>query len=185
MTLFRNKYRIETTRLRDWDYAAAAWYFVTICTENKRCYFGKVLDAQMDLSLLGKYADGYWQEIPSHHKNVTLDEFIVMPNHVHGIIVIDGPGCMPPLRGKGERRPFQPLPAVSPKGSSLAAIVRSYKSAVTTWAHAQGFKFEWHPRFYDRIIRGKNSLENIRQYIRDNPINWEKDAEFVKYSLET
>ncbi len=185
MTLFRNKYRIETTRLRDWDYAAGGWYYVTVCTENKRCYFGRVVDAQVDLSLLGKYAEACWQSIPLHHKNVTLDEFIVMPNHVHGIIVIDAPGCMPPLRRKGERRIPKPLSAVSPKSSSLAAIMRSYKSAVTTWAHEQGFKFDWHPRFHDRIIRGKNSLENIRQYIRDNPANWEKDTEFVRYSLET
>jgi putative transposase len=185
MTLFRNKYRIETTRLRDWNYAARGWYFVTICIENKRGYFGRIIDAQQYLSALGEYAEACWREIPSHHKNVTLDEFIVMPNHVHGIIVIDGPGCMPPLRRRGERRPVQPLPAVSPKASSLGGVVRSYKSAVSTWAHAKGLKFNWQPRFHDRIIRGKNSLENIRQYIRNNPINWEKDTEFVRYSLET
>jgi putative transposase len=90
MTLFRNKYRIETTRLRDWNYAARGWYFVTICIENKRGYFGRIIDAQQYLSALGEYAEACWREIPSHHKNVTLDEFIVMPNHVHGIIVIDG-----------------------------------------------------------------------------------------------
>jgi REP element-mobilizing transposase RayT len=182
MTLFRNKYRIETTRLRDWNYAAGGWYFVTICIENKRCYFGGIVDAQMDLSVLGKYAEACWKEIPSHHKNVILDEYIVMPNHVHGIIVIDGPDCMPPLRRRGERRPFRPLPTLSPKNSSLGSIMHSYKSAVTTWAHAQGFGFEWQPRFHDRIIRGRNSLENIRQYIRDNPVNWEKDTEFVRDS---
>jgi putative transposase len=185
MTLFRNKYRIETTRLRDWNYAASGWYFVTICTENKRCYFGRIIDAQQHLSPLGNYAEACWQEIPSHHKNVTLDEFVVMPNHVHGIVVINGPECMLPLRRKGERRPQKPLPSVSPKSSSLGTIMRSYKSAVSTWAQEQGVSFDWQPRFHDRIIRGKNSLENIRKYIRDNPLNWEKDTEFVRYSFET
>ena len=165
MTLFRDKYRIETTRLPDWNYAASGWYFVTICTENKRCYFGRIMDAQQYLSTLGKYAEACWREIPSHHKNVTLDEFIVMPNHVHGIIVIDGPEWMGQLRRKGDRRRPKPLSSVSPKSSSLGAIMRSYKSAVSTWAQARGMNFAWQPRFHDRIIRGKNSLENIRQYI--------------------
>src|SRR5258708_8469112 len=118
MALFGNKYRIETTRLRDWNYAGSGWYFVTICVESKRCDFGKVIDAKQNPSPLGEYAEACWREIPSHHKNVTLDEFIVMPNHVHGIIVIDGPECMPPLRRRSERRPVLPLPAVSPKASS-------------------------------------------------------------------
>ena len=183
MTLFRDKYRIETTRKRDWNYAAASWYFVTICTENKRCYFGFIKDAALKPSFLGQYAEACWREIPSHHENVTIDDFVVMPNHIHGIIVIDGPEWMPPLRRKGEHRPPQRLSAVFPKGSSLGAIVRSYKSAVTTWAHEQRLKFAWQPRFHDRIIRGKNSLENIRQYIQDNPINWEKETEFVRESF--
>src|SRR5207302_4866375 len=118
------------------------------------------MDGVMELSPLGEYAEASWREIPSHHKNVTIDEFIVMPNHVHGIIVIDGPEWIPPLRRKGEPRRPQPLAAVSPKSSSLGVIVRSYKSAVSTWAHSQGLKFEWQPRFHERIIRGKNSLTN-------------------------
>jgi len=63
--------------------------------------------------------------------------------------------------------------------------MRSYKSAVSTWAQEQGVSFDWQPRFHDRIIRGKNSLENIRKYIGDNPLNWEKDTEFERYSFET
>lgn len=185
MTLFRDKYRIETIRRRDWNYAAAGWYFETICTENKRSYFGRISDGMMRFSDIGKCADTFWREIPSHHKHVTIDEFIVMPNHVHGILVIDSPDWMPSLRKIGERRRPQPLPTGSPKVSSLAAIVRSYKSAVTTWAHEQSLKFEWQPRFHERIIRGKNSLANIWRYVQENPMNWAKDTEFVRDSLET
>lgn len=185
MTLFRDKYRIETTRRRDWNYAAPGWYFVTICTENKQCYFGCIADAALKPSSMGRCADVFWREIPAHHNHVTIDEFIVMPNHVHGILVIDGPDWMPSLGRKGVRRRPRPLPAVSPKSASLGAIVRSYKSAVTTWAHEYGFKFEWQPRFHERIIRGKNSLQNIRQYLQNNPMNWAKDSEFVRDTLET
>jgi REP-associated tyrosine transposase len=186
MTLFRDKYRIETTRLRGWDYRWG-WYFVTICTEDKRCHLGLVTDAQVNLSPLGQYADGCWREIPAHHKGVTLDEYVVMPNHVHGILVIDPPAApaeIPSLARAGKRRP-RPLPSLSPKSSSLPAIMRSYKSAVTTWAHERGLNFDWQPRFHDRIIRDQSSLENIRQYIRDNPIHWEEDTDFVRDSLET
>jgi len=145
MTLFRDKYRIETTRRRDWNYAAAGWYFVTICTENRRCFFGRIRNGVADLSSLGKYADDCSREIPLHHKNVAIDEFIIMPNHVHGIIVIDGPEWMAKLRRTGEHTRPEPLPAVSPKVSSFGAIVRSYKSVVTTWAHAQNLTFESTP----------------------------------------
>jgi putative transposase len=185
MTLFRNKYRIETTRLRDWDYAAGGWYYVTVCTENKRYYFGRVIDAQVDLSLLGKYAEACWQSIPLHHKNVTLDEFIVMPNHVHGIIVIDAPGCMPPLRKKGERRIPKPLSAVSPKSSSLAAIMRSYKSAVTTWAHEQDLNLTGSLDFMIGLSVVRIPLKtsgNISGTIRSIG---KRTRNFVSYSSET
>jgi REP element-mobilizing transposase RayT len=139
----------------------------------------------MDLSSIGRYADACWKEIPTHHKNVGLDEFIVMPNHVHGIIEISGPASMPKMRMKNQAREPQLLASVQPKASSLGAAIRSYKAALSYWASVQGVEFEWQPRFQDRIIRGKNSLSNIRRYIQENPMNWEKDTEFVRDSFET
>jgi putative transposase len=88
MALFKNKYRIESTRLKGWDYRSAGYYFVTICTQNRVHYFGEVAKGDMRLSIVGEIAARFWTEIPSHHTQVELDEFVVMPNHVHGIIVI-------------------------------------------------------------------------------------------------
>jgi REP element-mobilizing transposase RayT len=88
---FQNKYRIPSTRLQNWDYGWNAPYFVTICTQNREYDFGNIVDGKMQLSEIGKLAEKYWHEIPQHFLFVKLDAFVVMPNHVHGIIVIDKP----------------------------------------------------------------------------------------------
>ncbi len=166
MTLFRNKYRIESARKRDWDYTSGGWYFVTICTK--------------DLSDIGNHASGCWNEIPSHHPDVNIDEFIVMPNHVHGIIVLSGPEHLPRLRRSNEIRRIAEFSSVHPKTGSLGAVIGSFKSAVTRWCRSQELPFGWQARFHDRIIRGRNSLEAIREYIQDNLKNWRKDSEFIR-----
>jgi putative transposase len=89
MSLFRNKYRVETTRLKGWDYAAAGLYFVTICTRERAYFFGEVIANQMRLSAIGETAARFWRDIPQHYARVSLDEFVVMPNHVHGIVVVN------------------------------------------------------------------------------------------------
>ena len=86
---FRNKYRIPSTRLPHWDYAGSSAYFVTICTRNREYYFGRIVNGTMLLSPIGKLADECWQDIPNHTRNVELDAFMVMPNHVHGIIILN------------------------------------------------------------------------------------------------
>ena len=89
MSLYKNKYRIETTRLKDWDYSSNGYYYVTICTKNREHYFGEIKDDAMMLSGTGMIAEKIWHEIPDHFPFVILDEFIIMPNHLHGIIQID------------------------------------------------------------------------------------------------
>jgi len=86
MDKFQNKYRIQTTRLKNWDYGWNASYFVTICTVNRECYFGEIMDGKMHFSEIGAKANEYWLEIPKHFPFVKLDVHVVMPNHVHGII---------------------------------------------------------------------------------------------------
>ena len=85
------KFGRQTIRLKNYNYAANGYYFVTICTHEKQCYFGDVIDGEMHLSQIGKIARQYWLEIPQHSKYTYLDKFVIMPNHVHGIIVIDNP----------------------------------------------------------------------------------------------
>ena len=89
MTLYKNKYRIKSTRLPNYDYSSNGYYFVTICTQKKFCYFGQIVKSQMQLSQVGKIAQKHWQEIPQHFDGVYIDEYVIMPNHVHGIIVIN------------------------------------------------------------------------------------------------
>ena len=90
MSKFRNKYRVESSRLQKWDYGWDAAYFITICTKNRIHYFGKVTDGKMILSPSGVLADDLWHEIKNHAKNVDFGAFVVMPNHIHGILVLDG-----------------------------------------------------------------------------------------------
>ena len=173
MTLFRNKYRVESIRKPDWDYSSPGLYFVTICTHEMRMDFGRVVNSEMKLSSIGKSAEDQWKAIPSHFKNVTLDEFVVMPNHLHGIIKITGP-WEPKL---GRKDVTKTLTDVSPKSGSLSHVIRCYKGGVTYWCKEQALTFNWQDGFNDRIVLGAKSLEAIRQYIRDNPKNWERDSE--------
>ena len=89
MGLYRNRYRIESARCPGWDYTSNGGYFVTICTKNRQCWFGEVRDGEMHLSAIGAIAQQYWGEIPQHCRDVQLDAFVLMPNHVHGILIID------------------------------------------------------------------------------------------------
>jgi putative transposase len=179
MTLFREQYRIESARKPHWDYTLPGWYFVTICTRGKRPHFGQVVNATVNLSSIGEYADACWKEIPQHHQHAGIDEFIVMPNHMHGIVIIGGPERLPEMRKRERFKQVAELNAVRPKANSLGTIVGSFKSAVTRWCVARHMEFEWQPRFHDRIIRGRSSLKAIREYIRDNPAHWAKDAFYI------
>ena len=172
MTLFQGKYRVESARLRDWDYAAGGWYFVTICTALRKCWFGNIEPSGQQLSAIGIAAEEQWRAIPSHYKNIKLDAFSVMPNHVHGIIIIDGEHPHAP-------RPhlaYRTLGLAPPAAGSLSAVVRSYKAGVTRWCRANGHStFAWQSRFHDHIIRGNREVGAVREYIRQNPENWLRD----------
>lgn len=204
MTKFKGKYRIESTRLLGWDYAAAGYYFVTICTKNRELFFGEVVEGEMRLSEMGEIASGYWLEIPEHFPYAGLDKFVVMPNHVHGIVVIhemdqnvgvetqrDGtphngtshvvetPHVASLRRGRGrggQNSPPKERKFGPLKPGSLSKIIQAYKAAVTRQLRPDGIgDFGWQARFHDHIIRDEESLHRIRQYIQDNPLKWEMD----------
>jgi REP element-mobilizing transposase RayT len=183
MTLYKNKYRIASTRLPNRDYAANGYYFVTICTYKKFCYFGNIFNGQMQLSQVGKIAQKHWQEISNHFDNVYIDAYVVMPNHIHGIIIIDRPNPTPivetryiaslqPLSQPNNKpNEFAPL-----KPGSLQAIIHAYKASVTRWCRKNSNDiFCWQSRFYEHIIRNDGSLNKIREYIINNPIKWSED----------
>jgi putative transposase len=113
--LFRNKYRIESTRYRGYDYSSPGKYFITICTKNKIPYFGNVENGKMILSELGIIAENFWREIPDHFPNIKLDEFIIMPDHIHGIIIIEAPKL-----GVSTKSEFQSNPSVEAPNSGAS-----------------------------------------------------------------
>lgn len=168
------------TRLKNYNYAANGYYFVTICTHQKQRFFGDVVNGKMQLSTVGKIAHQYWSEIPEHSQHTYLDEFIIMPNHVHGIIIIDNPDGSVVLwndpTDNGGWDLSQTMSQLSPKSGTLSVIVRSYKSSVTRWCRQHGDDiFCWQSRFYEIIIRDEKSLNNIRRYIINNPAKWSED----------
>ncbi|MDP8201562.1 MAG: hypothetical protein P9M11_05415 [Candidatus Tenebribacter burtonii] len=135
MIKYEDKFWIETTRLPSWDYGANAPYFVTICTKNRERFFGEIIHNNIELSPLGKIAFNYWLNIPKHFPFVELDEFIIMPNYIHGIIVIN----------KSETHNIASLHKnkFGLQSQNLASIVRGYKSGVTTYAKTNNLHFAW------------------------------------------
>ena len=186
MTLFRDKYRSDSRRLREWDYRTSGKYFITICAGGMNQLFGRVERGAMVRNVVGEIAQQMWIQIPDHHKDVSLDEFVVMPNHVHGIIVLSGQHGSDVARNVATKNQSNSMSRISPKPGSLGAIVRSYKSAVSNRCHVSGYPdFIWQPRFHDHIIRNNQELNTIRQYILNNPTNWEHEknspAEFAAW----
>lgn len=200
--LYKNKYRIPSARASWWDYANPGAYFITICTDQRRHYFGEIHHQKMVLSPCGVIADVLWHEIKYHFPHVTLGAFVVMPNHVHGVLILapnddadrapgypvetlhatslppNAPPNPPPNAPSNAPPPNEKneqMAAISPTAGSVSTIVRSYKSAVTRHAHRLGYAFAWQTRFHDHIIRNGEEYLRISRYILTNPQRWEED----------
>ncbi len=168
MSLFKNKYRIESARLKGWDYSAAGYYFVTICTRWRVCCLGDILDAEAHLSPIGEIVAEEWLKTQEVRKNVRMDEWIVMPNHVHGIIVIE----YAIQNKKTDTNPSRLKP------NTIGSMIGQIKSNATKRIRAAGFAdFDWQERFWDEIIWDERGLNNVREYIRNNPAKWEQDRD--------
>jgi putative transposase len=154
-------------RKRGYDYSNPGGYFVTICTKFRDDIFDKVIEHKMVYTEYGDIANNVWQEIPKHYPYINLDEYIIMPDHIHGILWInDMINGHINTAGKGH--------ALSLRG--LSTVIGSYKSAVSKKIHELGiFDFKWQTSFHDRIIRSDDELIKIRNYIVNNPKNCLKD----------
>jgi REP element-mobilizing transposase RayT len=178
MRLYQNKYRLESARLQGWDYRSPGWYFVTICAHDQICIFGDIAGERVRLSRSGEVADSELRNLPNHYLNISIDCFIVMPNHIHAIVVIDGQHRHSPNPEICTKPRSNDLALIPPKAGSLAAIIRSYKAGVTRRCREMGLKtFAWQAGFYDHIVRANTSLQAIRDYIDKNPANWPQDPE--------
>lgn len=169
MTKYKNEFRIETARLKDWDYSTPWWYYVTINTHNHVSWFGEIVNSKMILNRLGKVVELCWTEIPNHYTSVELDYYIIMPNHMHGIIILNSAEtCHGKSLQPRERKFSQPVK------NSLSMVINQFKGAVKRWCNKNNCEnFQWQPRFYDRIIRNETELFKIRKYIEQNPMKWE------------
>ncbi|MGZ2369444.1 transposase [Ancylomarina sp. YFZ004] len=185
---FKGKYRIKSARLQNWDYSWYALYYVTICTQNKEFYFGDIAKREMVLSAIGKIAKKYWHEIPQHYPFVELDEFVVMPNHIHGIIIINNPNVINSNDGNAinlDKRDAINRVCTGGGGitgnknpmlsDGLSKIIRWYKGRVSFESRKIHADFAWHTRFWDHIIRDDDDFLRIKEYIHDNPLKWKTD----------
>ena len=191
---FKNKYRISSARLQTWDYSNNGAYFITICTQNRHHFFCKIQKHEMQLSEIGKLAEQFWLEIPNHFPMVELGNFVVMPNHVHGILIIDDiSNFLVETRliasdnndKNNETRLIASLPDNIGGFSgdknpmlhdSISKIVRWYKGRCSFECRKINPNFAWQSRFHDHIIRNSRSFDNIQNYIEQNPVKWNEDT---------
>jgi len=158
MDKYRNKYRISSSRLRRHDYSSNGMYFVTICTKKREYFFGELPE---QLSEMGEIAANYWAEIPKHFPFVELDKFVIMPDHIHGILLFN-------QTPKAEWS----INKFGTQSRNLGSVIRAFKSSLKRYANIHGIPFEWQPRYHDRVIRNEKEFHAIRKYIENNPEKW-------------
>jgi len=168
-------------RLKNYDYSDSGWYFVTICTKDNEYLLGNIINSKMVLNEHGDITKQSWNEIPKYFKNVELDIFQIMPNHIHGIIVIKqnnvGVSFMKPetIMNISKSNRHMGLMNQTP---TLGLIIRHFKSKCTYKIHKYYLLNNkiFQRNYYEHIIRNENELNKIRQYIKDNPMDWDEDV---------
>jgi putative transposase len=179
-----DKHHRRSIRLRGFDYARPGAYFVTICTQDRQCLFGEIRDGQAIVNEIGRMIQATWDEMPHHYPGVQIDAFVVMPNHIHGIVMLTDVGATPcgcPDSYHGPDRSGQaqgPAPTMS-----LSDVVHRFKSMTTSRYRHKVLQGTWPPfrhrlwqrNYYEHIIRDEDELNQIRTYISENPLRWELD----------
>ncbi len=190
----------KTIRLKEYDYSQNGAYYVTMCTQNERCMFGTIKNGKIVLNDAGRAVENNWQELPQRFLNIKLDEFIVMPNHLHGIIHIVGGNVIHGV-GAGFPRPdigilSRNAPENNPaliidegrgnRAPTLGQILAYYKYGTAKQINAirntAGARF-WQRNYYEHIIRDEKDLDRIREYITNNPAQWEEDEYYSVQGL--
>jgi len=181
MTYDPEEHHRRSIRLKGYDYSQAGAYFVTVCTHDRACVFGDVVDGEMRLNEYGAIVKDEWLRTDTLRGNVVIDEYIIMPNHIHGIVIIMGDG-----RGTLQRASTGPIRAthrVAPTArglisNSIGAIIGQFKSIVTKDVRKMGFRyFKWQRNYYEHVIRNEDKLNRTREYVLNNPLQWQFDRE--------
>ena len=172
----------RSIRLHGYDYSQTGAYFITLCTQNREHRFGEIVNGEMVMHDAGRIVAECWEQIPLHFPDAELDEWVVMPNHVHGIVIItdsvDTIGAVgvvgaPPLQ---DSPPQQQQKRSTGTSRTIGSIVRGFKIGVTNWYRQQSIESViWQRNYWEHIVRNKPELDRIRHYIANNPVNWETD----------
>ncbi len=185
--LFNNKYRVDSARRKDVDYSGSGAYFITICTNGRRPFFGRIINDIMELSELGKVVQSEWLKTSVLRKsmNVQLGQWIIMPDHFHAVLFIGtnsfNSNYSEPSHSSKEQmnsHEFSDIPDIfihnfksnqfGPQSNNLASIIRGFKSSVTTHARKNRMEFDWQPSFHCRVINSIDDLERVSLYIENN-----------------
>lgn len=192
-----NIHQRKSIRLKGYDYSQAGLYFITICCQDRACLFGKIIDGEMILNEYGQIAFDEWIKTPEIRPNVKLGEFVLMPNHIHGIIRILGRGELnsPEITNESHSpdngNDFKSKQMSDNKGENISplrspsqtvgAIIRGYKSSVTKQLGLLGYPEKiWQRNYYEHIIRNDKSYKNISDYIINNPAKWNDDKFYTQ-----
>ncbi len=175
----------RSIRLPGYDYSQPGAYFVTMVTHGHRCLFGRVEEGEMVLNTLGRVASAQWHQLPYRFADLELGEWVIMPNHIHGILVITGKGeassdklLRPQSESIKDASPLRPNGTIP---GSVGAIIQNFKSVTSRKINSQLSKAKeplWHRNYYEHVIRNEQDLQTITDYIMTNPLNWEKDEEY-------
>ena len=175
----------KQNRFKNYNYSTNGYYFVTICTYDRQELFGVIENDDTKINSCGHIVKNTWVQIPNHFNDIELDEFIIMPNHIHGIIIINKSGGTAPMK-EGCEAGTALSSNKNTRNNKLSIIIGSFKSAITKQINQiNNNKFKWQRLFYDHIIRTNDSLNNIREYIRNNPATWANDKHnIINYSIK-
>jgi REP element-mobilizing transposase RayT len=157
----------KSIRLKGYDYSQAGLYFITICCENRDCLFGKIINGEMVLNDMGKMVECVWYELPQHYPDVQLGQFVVMPNHIHGVLGMEGLGTGAIYRAQNHT------------DDNLPRITRWFKGRATFECRKINPLFAWQRNYYEHIIRNEQSYQNISNYIINNPAKWQEDKFYI------
>mgnify|MGYP000864351402 FL=1 len=171
-----NKYNRRSIRLKNYDYSSPGAYFITIVTNNRQYLFGEIVNNEMILNEYGEIANKYWYEIPKHYTNTQLDEYVIMPNHIHGIIFIVGAIHELPLQQNEFPQLIQRRKMLLPK--IIGRFKMNAAKQINQIRQNHGIPV-WQRNYYEHIIRNDNELNKIREYIINNPLTWQTDENYV------
>ena len=179
MSFNQNRHHRQSIRLRNYDYSQAGLYFITMCVHQRLSLFGEVVAGKMILNEAGRVVQDVWHDLPSHYTNVELDSFVVMPNHIHGIVRFNG--IVRAIHESPLQSPLQQSP-ISRRNMGLSKLVGRLKMVsakrINQLRNTQGVPV-WQRNYHEHIIRHENAYMKIADYIHTNPLRWQEDRYYT------